>query len=98
MKKRKKVKPKPKGKKSLTLYFDTEEGIYNFKAWYIDGGGEQQANYLTEDWDKDWMYLKASDLACPKCEYLSPGAYDDYDNAPMINQECEQCGYKYKIT
>lgn len=54
---------------SLTLYFDTEAGLLNFRRWYLDGGGEQVSTYYAEDTGKAWMYLKPPDNCCPHCEF-----------------------------
>ncbi len=75
---------KPKGKHTLTLHFDTKVGVENFIAWYLDGGGEQDSQYHSQAWGKDWLYVKPSDEACPKCEYI---------RAEEENNECLNCGY-----
>lgn len=80
---------KPNNKHSLTLYFDSKQGIDNFIGWYIDGGGEQYSNYYSEDWGKDWIYVKPPQGHCPKCEYW------DEDMEFSIFDKCpNMCGYK----
>lgn len=75
---------KPKDKHTLTLHFDSKEGVENFKAWYLDAGGEQDSRYYTTSWGKDWMYVQPSDDACPECEY------EDI----VEDGECTNCGYQ----
>jgi hypothetical protein len=74
-------------KESLTLYFDTQQGVLNFRAWYLDEGGEQSSNYYSEDHGKNWMYLKAPDNACPHCEYWNE-TFDD--KMPRLCPNCEK--------
>lgn len=71
----------------LTLYFDTAQGVMNFRAWYLDGGGEQASNYYSEDHGKNWMYLKPPDNACPHCEYWNE-TFDE--KIPRFCPNCEK--------
>jgi hypothetical protein len=75
---------KPTGKHTLTLHFDSKVGVENFIAWYLDGGGEQDSEYYSIAWGKDWIHVKPSDEACPKCEHTRSA--EDAD--------CDNCDYK----
>lgn len=87
---------KPKGKHTLTLHFDSKIGIRNFVAWYLDGGGEQDSNYYSKAWGKDWMHVAAPDDACPKCEYVDYA--DDMRNSDDCEDVvCSNCNHKYKV-
>lgn len=91
---------KPKGKHVLELHFDTKVGIENFKAWYLDGGGEQDSGYYTQNWGKNWMHVKANDMACPKCEYDDDTAQETCnDNADykVVKINCGNCGHQYDL-
>lgn len=81
---------KPKSSHTLTLHFDSKVGIDNFVAWYLDGGGEQNSKYYSIAWGKDWIHVKPSDEACPKCEH------EDEDHPPVEGEpfECTNCGHK----
>jgi hypothetical protein len=92
---------KPKNKKELTLYFDTEQGIRNFIAWYTDGGGEQNSSYYSETCGKNWMYVKPPEDCCPKCEYVDQDNIQTYlwNNKKIkeIDWNCENCSHAYTI-
>lgn len=42
----------------LTLEFDSPEAADNFIGWWLDGGGEQIAQFNTETWDLDTKYMR----------------------------------------
>jgi hypothetical protein len=90
---------KPTGKKTLTIHFDTAKGIKNFVAWYLQSG-EQNSRYFSEAWGKDWLYVKTSRTACPKCEYDDDTLLDDlWVNTvyPVLKTECTNCKHVYKV-
>lgn len=86
---------KPKGKQTLTIHFDTKVGIANFIAYYLNSG-EQDSNYYSEAWGKDWLYVQAPDDACPKCEYVdyADDERNDPDNEDVV---CSNCNHEYKV-
>jgi hypothetical protein len=92
----------PKKKFALTLYFDTKVGRSNFKAWYLDGVGEQSSHYFTQKFDKNWMHLTAPWHACPKCEYAE---HEDitseffYNNRFVRKEQfkCSNCQHAYSL-
>ena len=54
MKKSKKKSVKKKASSNLTLIFASVEQRANFIGWYLDGGGEQYANFYTNTQESDW--------------------------------------------
>lgn len=89
-----------KTKHKLTLYFDSKQGVSNFRAWYIDSGGEQSSNYFSEDRGDDWLYLKPPKEACPKCEYYEGDILDalyEQKTKKVIEYQCVNCNHNYKI-
>jgi hypothetical protein len=100
MGKKKKPPVEPTHKVKLTLYFDTEQGRENFMAWYLDGGGEQGANYCTQKWTEEWMYLVPPDDACPECEYYDEGVLHFFwKNLNVRKHEfrCSNCTCRFSL-
>ena len=42
----------------IKLIFDSEEDRQRWLGWYIDGGGEQEANFYTVTEKSDWVDFK----------------------------------------
>lgn len=50
---------KPKDQShALTIYFDSAQELQEFTAWYLDGGGEQQSEFYSKSWGKDWLHVE----------------------------------------
>ena len=43
---------------TLTLVFDSPEAAQCFIGWWLDGGGEQEANFDTDKFDVENGYLR----------------------------------------
>jgi hypothetical protein len=93
---------KPKKSFTMTLHFNTKQGIDAFKAWYLDSGGEQDFKYYTEGWGKDWMHLVPGEYACPECEY----GHDEQEIYSKFYKErltrkmlwtCGNCSHEYEV-
>lgn len=92
---------RPKDKKAFTLYFDDKTQLEWFKAYWLDGGGDQQMGQTyTESWGKDWAYMKTVEEACSKCGYFDESAMDRaFQNKQLdtISMTCLNCAKTYSF-
>jgi hypothetical protein len=64
----------PEEERSLTLIFQSPDDVEQWIAWYLDGGGEQVANYYSNLDESKWqkkkgktLVLEGDNLRCPEC-------------------------------
>lgn len=93
---------RPKNKKALTIYFDTQKGVEYFMAWYLDGGGEQQSGYYSKKWGDNWIDTEISCEACPECEFMGDdeeirSAMWQDKSTQYIEWKCRNCDHKYNV-
>ena len=88
-------------KKELILYFDTDQDLGHFMAWYKKNSNTH-IQYFAKEGDKDWLYIKRRDGVCPKCEHFD---LDSMVKSLQHNKDkrkvelvCEKCEHKYKVS
>lgn len=45
-------------KMKVTLEFDNDQSADNFIDWWLDGGGEQEANFNSTSWNNYQRYIR----------------------------------------
>lgn len=91
---------KPVGTNTVTVHFDTKEGVKNFIAWYLDGGGEQSSHYHADKWGKDWIHVKAPEEACIMCEHYDEELLNKASNNVKLKRvpvTCWNCNKYYSF-
>jgi len=93
----------PIEERSLTLVFESPDDVGQWIAWYLDGGGEQTANYYTNLKESHWhkkkdktLVLEGDPLRCPECRSTNRlDLADDSDyNIKRIEWVCENARIK----
>lgn len=86
-----------KKKYVLEMRFETQTGLENFRAWYLDGGGEQDSGYYSDKWGKSFIDVKCSEDDCPKCEFQNDNQTRFWENRTIrkLAVVCSNCTHAY---
>lgn len=57
----------------VTLKFESERAAKDWIIWYLDGGGEQVANFFVGDWKWNRLCLYQSEPIFDGCEGVNGG-------------------------
>ena len=83
-----KKRTKSKVRHILTIYFDSKTAVENFKVWYSNSG------------EQDWIHVKKSDEACPKCEFDDENILNtlwEDKNLKTLKVTCSNCDHAYSV-